>query len=191
MEINCKRLKEIVNNTIHPGEASGNGYRKASVFLLIKDIFDPYILFILKADNEGYPWRNQMALPGGHIDPKDENALEAAFRELTEELNIKRDQVYAIGSVGHFQTINKRDIEVFLGYLKNEDNIIYDPSEIARIVRIPLAELIKIHYENHFEQGFPGWDLLLYPYDDVVVWGATARIIHYVIDLIQPALISR
>lgn len=191
MEIDCKRLKEIVENTRHPDSSSGNGYRKATVFLLLTNIPAPYILFILKADNEGYPWRNQMALPGGHIDPSDGSPLDAAFRELAEELNIQRNQVRAIGSIGHFQTINERDIEVFLGYLKDEGEIRYDPLEIARIVRIPLADLMKIHLENQYDKGFPGWGALLYPYEDVVVWGATARIIQYVLDLMKPALIAR
>lgn len=189
--IDCKRLKELVEDTTHPGSSAGNGYRKASVFLLLKNVTDPYILFILKADNEGYPWRNQMALPGGHIDSEDESSLEAAFRELSEELNIKRDQVDAIGSVGYFQTINQREIEVFLGWLIKEGEIHYDPMEISKIVRIPLAQLIKIHEENRYEGRIPGWDELVYPYEDVVVWGATARMIHYVIGLIQPALIRK
>ena len=129
-----------------------------------------------------------MALPGGHIDMQDDSPLDAAYRELFEELNIKRDQVETIGSVGHFQTINRRDIEVFLGYLKEEGCVRYDPSEIAKVVRIPLSELIRIHLEKKYGGRIPGWEELLYPYDDIVVWGATARIIHYFIGLIQPAL---
>ncbi|MBU0994653.1 MAG: CoA pyrophosphatase [Proteobacteria bacterium] len=188
MNIDCNRVKDIVRTTRHPRPVTGNGYQKACVFLLVHNLSDPYILFILKADNEGYPWRNQMALPGGHIDSKDGSALDAAFRELFEELSIKRDQVDAIGSVGHFQTINHRDIEVFLGYLKEDRDIRYDPSEIAKVVRIPLDELIRIHKEKKYEGRIPGWEELLYPYEDIVVWGATARMIHYFIGLIKPAV---
>ena len=188
MDIDCNQFKYIIKNSDHPQADAGCGYRETCVFLLLHDVDAPYIVFILKADNAGYPWRNQMALPGGHIDEMDKTPLDAAFRELDEELNIKRDQVVTIGSMGHFPTINKRDIEVFVGYLKEEGDIAFDPSEIAKVVRIPLAELFRIHVSNHYEEGFPGWEKLLYPYEDIVVWGATARIIHYFIDLIQPAV---
>ena len=86
-----------------------------SVFLLIYHRQRvPYILAILKADTPGYAWRNQVALPGGHIDETDNTPLDAAFRELEEEIGILKCQVAFIGSLGHFQTIQQKDIEVFV-----------------------------------------------------------------------------
>ncbi|MBW1615773.1 MAG: hypothetical protein JRJ49_04390, partial [Deltaproteobacteria bacterium] len=53
--------------------------KEAAVFLLIfyQDNI-PYILSILKSNNKGYPWKNQVALPGGIFDPDDKNGLETA-----------------------------------------------------------------------------------------------------------------
>ena len=108
-------LKKIINQNLVPGPPEPGLYKPACVFLLVYNLAEPYILAIQKTDSEGYPWRNQVALPGGHLDEKDTSPLEGAFRELEEEVSISRNQVQLLGSIGHFQTINHRDIEVFTG----------------------------------------------------------------------------
>ena len=64
------------------------------------------------------------------------------------------------------------------------DAVFFDPSEISRVFEIPLARVVETHVENGYGGRVPGWEELLYPVDDVVVWGATARIIHYFTELV-------
>ena len=148
------------------------------------DLGGPYILAIQKADSEGYPWRNQVALPGGHLDAEDASPLEGAFRELKEEMGISRDQVEFLGSMGHFQTINHRDIEVFTGLWKAVGPVRHDSAEISRILEIPMQVLVQTHNTKNFHGRIPDIDELRYPFEDVVIWGATARILHYFIELL-------
>ena len=115
--IDIEGLRDIISSHPSPEPPDDHTYKPACVFLLVFDLEEPHILAIQKADSEGYPWRNQVALPGGHLDAEDVTPLDGAFRELEEELGISRDQVEFIGSLGYFQTINSRDIEVFIsGY---------------------------------------------------------------------------
>ena len=137
MFINTSCLKTIVDTAAHPGPPEDGRYQSTSVFLLVFDKIKPHILAIQKADTEGYPWRNQVALPGGHIDPEDDSAMDAGFRELQEELNISRDQVDYVGSLGHFQTINHKDIQVFVGLWNGNGTIRHSPDEISRTLKIP------------------------------------------------------
>ena len=88
-KIDTAILKNRIATTDLPGVPKGTTFRPACVFLLLFDTNQPHLVFIQKADTEGYPWRNQMALPGGHIDPGDASPVETAFRELEEELQIK------------------------------------------------------------------------------------------------------
>ncbi|MDM8541746.1 CoA pyrophosphatase [Desulfococcaceae bacterium HSG9] len=158
-------------------------YQPTCVFLLIFNKPDPYLLAILKADTEGYPWRNQVALPGGHIDTNDASPTDAAFRELKEELNIPKEQVELIGSMGHFQTINNRDIEVFIGLWNGLGPVRYETREIARVLEIPLQVLANIHRTKHYHAQRNDLQQFNYPIDDLTIWGATARILHYFIEL--------
>ena len=98
MKINPSSLKHVIKNATLPGPPSDTLYQSTCVFLLLFDMQEPHLLAILKSDNEGYPWRNQVALPGGHLDKDDASSVDTAYRELKEELNITRDQVELIGS---------------------------------------------------------------------------------------------
>ena len=188
MKLDLPGIMEKVKNTAHPTPECLHMFQRTTVFLLLCRPEDPYILFILKADREGYPWRNQMALPGGHVDQADGSSLNAAFRELKEEVNIDRENVEYFGSIGHFQTIRDKDIEAFLGIWNERGDLCFEKEEIARIVYIPVSVLYQTHMKNEFTSGFPGYEKLQYPFEDVVVWGATARIIQYLLNLILPCI---
>ena len=118
----------------------------------------------------------------------DANSLEGAFRELEEEVNISRDQVRLLGSIGHFQTINSRDIEVFAGLWNGLGPVEHDPAEISRTLEIPLSLLVQTHITKGYHNRIPDVHELRYPFEDVVVWGATARILHHFIELLYPML---
>ena len=179
-------LKDIIRQDPSPGIPKDRSYKQACVFLLMFDHEQPSVLAIQKADSEGYPWRNQVALPGGHLDAEDDSPLEGAFRELEEETDINRDHVEYLGSIGHFQTINHRDVEVFTGLWNAAGTIRHDPAEISRILKIPLRVLVRNHIISNFHGRTPDIDELKYPFEDVVIWGATARILHYFIELFHP-----
>ncbi|MBN1931164.1 MAG: CoA pyrophosphatase [Desulfobacterales bacterium] len=186
MKITSSCLKYIIGNANLPGPPDGKFYQSACVFLILFERQEPHLLAIQKSDNEGYPWRNQVALPGGHIDKFDAGPEEAAFRELEEELNIQRNHVELIGSMGHFKTIHYKDIEVFIGLWNGKGSIRHDTEEIARVLEIPVKELLRIHNVKKFHGREPDIRDLRYPYQDVVIWGVTAKILHFFIELLHP-----
>lgn len=70
-----------LGKAVHPSPPDLNKYDQTAVmalFLLNQAL--PKLLFIQKADVAGYPWRNQMAFPGGHVDDTDDSPLETALR---------------------------------------------------------------------------------------------------------------
>jgi len=181
-------LKTIIHNNPAPPAPEAGFYKPACVFLLLFNPEAPQILAIQKTASEGYPWSNQVALPGGHLDAQDASPLAAAFRELEEEMRISRNQVHLLGSIGHFQTINHRDIEVFTGLWNGMGPIQHDPAEISRVLKIPLQVLVHTHRAKGFHDRIPDVQELRYPFKDVEVWGATARILHHFIELLYPIL---
>jgi 8-oxo-dGTP pyrophosphatase MutT (NUDIX family) len=160
------------------------------VFLLFFNEANPHILTILKTDTQGYPWRNQVALPGGHVDILDSSPTDAVFRELEEELGIPKNHVTLIRSLGHFQTINSRDIQVFCGIWDEAGELRFDPSEISRVIEIPLIDLFCIHMSRGYHGRIPEIMELTYPYLDVVIWGVTGRIIHFLLEGLSDVLKS-
>lgn len=185
IKIDKNQLRKKLKEAVRPGPP-GSIFDSAAVFLLLFEQNGPHVLAILKADTEGYPWRNQVALPGGHVDQKDAGPKAAVFRELEEEMNIPADQVEFIGSMGHFQTINRKDVEVFVGLWDGKGPVEFDVDEIARVLKIPVAHLLKTHREEGFHGRLPGVERLIYPFEDVAVWGLTAKIFHFFLELTHP-----
>ncbi|MFO7838796.1 MAG: CoA pyrophosphatase [Desulfosalsimonadaceae bacterium] len=183
-------LRHITAAAEAPGPPRGASSVRTSVFLLIFNRHErPFLLAVLKADNHGYPWRNQVALPGGHIDETDSSALAAAYRELEEEMQINSEEVSFICSLGHFPTIQQKDIEVFLGFWEGSpEEISFDRREIARVLEVSIPMLLQRHMEKHFHGRIPGVSELTYPAAGVVIWGATARIIHFFLELLRSRL---
>jgi 8-oxo-dGTP pyrophosphatase MutT (NUDIX family) len=142
----------------------------------------PELLFIQKADVAGYPWRNQMAFPGGHVDDSDDSPLETALRELKEELGIHPENVEVIGSLGHFQTINHKDIQAFTGIWNQRGSIQPDPAEIRQVFQIPVSHLAAVHLKKGYLGQTPPITDLTYPFKDVVIWGVTAKIVHHILE---------
>ena len=185
-QIDSDCLKQIIRNAQLPKPPVDAAYKPTCVFLLLFGQKNSRILAIQKADTEGYPWRNQVALPGGHVEHTDASPVEAAYRELEEELKITRHQVELIGSMGHFQTINQKDIEVFIGLWSGEGPVRFDTDEISRILEVPLKEIVKTHIVAGFHNRTPPTDDLEYPLKDAVIWGVTARILHQFMELLYP-----
>lgn len=178
-------LSRAVNGSDHPPPPPDNIFKPTSVMALMELEASPNLIFIQKADTKGYPWRNQMAFPGGHWDPGDASRKETALRELKEEMGISEDHVDTIGSLGHFQTINNRDIEAFVGVWDQRQKIRVDANEIKRVFHIPLNHLLSVHAEKGLQGRIPGFDELIYPFEDVVIWGVTAKIIHHFMEIIS------
>ncbi|MBF0231625.1 MAG: CoA pyrophosphatase [Desulfamplus sp.] len=175
-------LTKAVREAQHPTPPETDLFQPTSVMALFTPEEETSIILIQKADIKGYPWRNQMAFPGGNCEPDDLTREYTALRELEEEVDIPSKDVEVIGSIGHFQTINNKDIEAFVGIWKKTGDIAFDRSEISKVFRIPVKHFIKVHNEKNFTRRLPGIHELTYPYEDVVVWGVTAKIIHHLME---------
>lgn len=177
-------IQTAVEHAEHPLPPDPERYQPTSVIALFMLTADPGLLFIQKADREGYPWRNQMAFPGGHVDGHDASPEAAALRELKEEMSIESGNVDVLGSIGHFQTLNNKDIQAFTGIWNQSDTICFDTNEISRVFKIPFSHLVKTHREKGYAGRRPSIMELTYPYKDVVIWGVTAKILHHLIEIV-------
>ncbi len=184
---NCiEKIRTALHTAVHPPPPDPGLFQNTSVMALF--VFNQVLelVFIQKADVEGYPWRNQMAFPGGHVEEMDFTSQAAALRELKEEMGIHEENVGVMGSLGHFQTINNKDIEAFIGIWNQKGMITHDTSEISRVLKIPFAHLTKLHREKGYSGCIPNVMKLTYPYEDVVIWGVTAKILHHLIEVLIP-----
>ena len=181
-------IKKAVTESSHPVSPVNGSFQRASVIALLSFEKEPVLFFIKKADDTRYAWSGQMALPGGHSDPEDNNRQDTALRELEEEMGINKKNVEILGSIGHFTTIHNREIKTFIGIWNKKDEIVFDKSEISRVIPIPLGYLVSHHIKKGFNKHRPDTYSLTYPFEDVLIWGATAKMIFHLIEILLPEI---
>ena len=185
MIVHYPSLRQALAQARGAGGRVPPGYEADAVCLLLFERDQTMLLAIQKADNEGYHWRHQVALPGGHIEAGDLTAEDAALRELREELGITRTQVEVLGSLGHFRTQSSRnDLEVVVGRWVQPTGLCVDRREIERVFELPLAGLLESHLRDklHGRSIDELGEDLVYPLEDARIWGVTARILHHFLE---------
>ena len=109
--------------------------------------------------------------PGGKIEA-DETPAEAAARELGEELGIWTDPSSYLGQLPTVLTYlgSRTDVFVCLISQQEADNLQSNPSEVSRVLRVPISFFLK-----HPDAGS-------YQIDGHVIWGMTAGAIRHLCD---------
>lgn len=137
----------------------------------------------------------QYALPGGRLDAG-ETATAAALRELREELRLDLDERHIIGLLDDMPTRSGFVVTPIVAWADDAKAIDPDPVEVARVFRIPLAELDDPAFPG-FEAGDEGEQVLfldlatlghplyaptaavLYQFREVALGGRPTRVAHY------------
>ncbi|MHC4092764.1 MAG: NUDIX domain-containing protein, partial [Planctomycetota bacterium] len=74
MRIEARQLRQVIAHADTPDAPISPAYRRTAVFALLVNREQTNLLLIRRADR-GDPWANHIALPGGHIEPTDADAL--------------------------------------------------------------------------------------------------------------------
>jgi coenzyme A diphosphatase NUDT7 len=149
----------------------------------------------------------EICFPGGRIDKSDKSEQHAAVRETIEELGIQENAITNILPLDYIVSPFGTMIYPFVGMITNPDGIQPNPSEVAEVFAVPLSyfqetkpEIYKMSFKVEPEQSFPfhliaggenyNWqtramDEYFYHYEDKVIWGLTARILHHFVELLD------
>ena len=123
--------------------------------------------------------RGEMSFPGGRIDVG-ESPLEAALREAREEVGLDSALVEARGGLDHLNTLVSRSYIVpIVGRLTEQPVLTPSPSEVERILFVPLADLARPGTHREERWGAPPNDVAIqfFELDDETIWGATGRML--------------
>jgi len=117
-----------------------DGLRHAAVSIVVVGDGDEAAFLLTKRSPRLNAHSGQFALPGGRVD-EGETALEAALREMREEINVSLTSDHLVGTLDDYPTRSGYRITPFVFWAGEEIKPEANPGEVAIIYKVPFREL--------------------------------------------------
>ncbi len=160
--------KEITDETVR---------RSAVLIPLFREHGQYHVLLTERSDEVEFH-KGEVCLPGGRCEPHDISLLRTALRETEEEIGLNPEDVEILGELDDTLTFSSNYvISPFVGYVRHPYPLKADPGEIREIITVPLSFLLD---DDNFRE-----DAHAYEYKGRIIWGATARILKQLVDVLR------
>jgi 8-oxo-dGTP pyrophosphatase MutT (NUDIX family) len=135
----------------------------------------------------------EVSFPGGRLEPG-EAPLAAALREAGEEVGLRAEDVEILGQLEPLATMSSRSgITPFVGALPGRPRLHPNPHEVEVVFDVALVDLMDdaVYREERWDTPWAE-DRPVHFFDlpDDIVWGATARILHELLELVAVNVLS-
>ena len=131
--------------------------------------------------------KGEVSFPGGRMDEGDGSLLDTALREAHEEVGVRPEDVRVLRRLDDVNTSTGYLVTPFLGAIPEGYPFVVSAVEVAELVEVPVAALVDgstIRDETRFEDGVPV-SRPNYAYGGHLIWGATARIVTGLLELLR------
>lgn len=159
---------------------------RAAVLVPLVEIEGDWAVVFTKRSLDLKQHRGEISFPGGRVDDGEE-ARAAAIREAFEELGIVADHVEVLGKLPNvFTMVSGYLIEPWVGVIPRAEYVL-NPLEVGEVIEVPLGALSKpgTRRVQKFIRGGAIYENLAYDVGPHIVWGATARILTDLLDLLD------
>jgi 8-oxo-dGTP pyrophosphatase MutT (NUDIX family) len=171
------------------GESQGEQIQAAVLVALFREPSsrEPHVVLTRRrADLRRHA--GEISFPGGRRDAEDAALLDTALREAEEEIGLSRSQVEVLGELPATSTFATRyTIHPFVGQIPH--GVRWRPSEkeVDCVLELSLAAVLGGAGKTRIERRGVTFETDAYVVDDNVIWGATARILAYLFERLDPA----
>jgi 8-oxo-dGTP pyrophosphatase MutT (NUDIX family) len=172
-----KKVILFSNKPLHP----------AAVLIPIFKKDGEYHVLLTKRTEELEYHKGQICFPGGSRHEEDKSLQETALRETYEEVGIRPEDVEILGELDSMGTLTSNFlITPYVGIIPYPYKFTVSQHEIDELIEVPftaLADDSNYWEETRTAEGVTG-KASFFKYKDKVIWGATARILKQLVDLV-------
>jgi 8-oxo-dGTP pyrophosphatase MutT (NUDIX family) len=186
-------IREVLDsrspNRIHDGQSL---YKHAGVLIPFFEEDRDYKLLFTKRTDTVEHHKGQISFPGGSVDEEDDTVEETVLREAQEEIGLHRDDVDILGRIDDTLTVVSNFIvHPFVGIITYPYDFTLNAAEVKRLIKVPLSVFHpKSSKKKTHTLEIEGvtFETQAFEYKGDIIWGATARIIDNLMDIIGPKL---
>lgn len=181
-----ERLREIL-----PAEVDtpiSDQRRAAGVLVPLFEIGDEVGVVLTQRTEHLRRHSGQVSFPGGAWEPHDATLRDTALRESFEEIGLEPADVEVLGVMPDFGTVGSDYmIRPYVGRIPHPYEFTPDAHEVDRIIMPPLDLFADPAARRTEIRERDGEQLTVYFFDfeDAVVWGATARMLVSLVELLS------
>jgi 8-oxo-dGTP pyrophosphatase MutT (NUDIX family) len=180
---------ELANELVDALEGHRPLARKAAVLIgLFEQEEELYLVFIRRATTLR-SHSGEIAFPGGSVDLTDASPVETALREAQEEIGLDPSRVEVLGILPPvFTVVSNFLITPVIAYLpQGPGTLQLQASEVDEVLLLPLYNLADptIHHTEEWTRGGMARIVYFYDYGPYRIWGATARMLNALLELLN------
>ncbi|WP_235298529.1 NUDIX hydrolase [Portibacter marinus] len=148
-----------------------------------------HMVFIQRTAHLKDKHSSQIAFPGGRVETRDKDIVDAALREAEEEIGINRSHVQVLGELTPLKVpVSRFEVFPVLAYANSELNFTRQVSEVERIIEVPLETLtdhsFRAQQEIQLSNGMVLKDVPIFKYKNHTIWGATSMMLNEIIEIL-------
>jgi 8-oxo-dGTP pyrophosphatase MutT (NUDIX family) len=186
-----ERFLERLKGVLGPPSTTAvlpEGLRAAGVLVPLRNRGNNVTVVLARRSEHVPHHKGQVCFPGGSRDPGDPDLLATALREAEEELGIRREDVFLLGTMEPVVTVTGFAIQPFVARIPDGAAFALDPFEMAEVFEAPLRIFAEFGRYRHAEAVVRGEESRVYFFDygPHTIWGATARILRRLAELSAP-----
>ncbi len=168
----------------------------AAILVPILKVERHWNLLFIRRSISNDPHSGQVAFPGGRMESSDSSPEEASLREAQEEIGLDPREVEIVGRLPALLTVTNYNIYPVVGIIPYPYPFQPSPDEVQKIFTIPITWLAEpVNYrveERHLPPPIGKVPTIYYqPYQDEILWGASAQIVHAFITLLKSSSLSK
>jgi 8-oxo-dGTP pyrophosphatase MutT (NUDIX family) len=185
------RLKELLASRQKQYIDDPARVRSAVLIPLYQEKGQYYVVFIKRTDTVK-THKGQISFPGGGMDRVDKTLLDTALRESLEEIGLLPGDAEVLGELDdEVTTTSNYVVTPFVALIPWPYRFTKSKAEVAGILSVPVSALLdKTCLKRDIEtlDGGIVVDSFNYYYRGQRIWGATARILNKLLDIIAGAM---
>lgn len=131
--------------------------------------------------------KGQISFPGGVAEDEDANLWSTAAREAEEEIGIPAAGVRLLGELPKAVTVTDFEISPYVGAIPYPVEFRRQEGEVAEILEIPVSYFMNPQVVEERLVKWKGRDVrtLVFHYRGHAIWGATARILSDLLEVLR------